>query len=38
MDGRQARTGQIQAPPHSEPSLTCSIVRFLKGSHVGYLV
>jgi hypothetical protein len=31
MEGLQARTGQIQAPPHPEPSLTCSIVRFLKG-------
>ena len=31
MEGLQARTGQIQAPPHPKPSLTCSIVRFLKG-------
>ena len=31
MEGLQTRTGQIQAPPHPEPSLTCSIVRFLKG-------
>jgi hypothetical protein len=31
MEGHQARTRQIQAPPNTEPSLTCSIVRFLKG-------
>jgi hypothetical protein len=31
MEGHQAGTRQIQAPPNTEPSLTCSIVRFLKG-------
>jgi hypothetical protein len=31
MEGKQARTGQIKATPNPKPSLTCSIVRFLKG-------
>jgi hypothetical protein len=31
MEGKQARTGQIQATPNPKPSLTCSIVRFPKG-------
>lgn len=31
MEGLQARTGQIQATSYPEPSLTCSIVRFLRG-------